>query len=112
MTVQSSETSRLYRVFSILFVLLGITMAAAFAPLGKFSIAVALCIAVMKTIIVAFHFMELRNASAKVVLFACAGMIWLSILIGMTMSEYAARPPAPGPNALVGRMPAPTGVQR
>ena len=74
-----------------LVVLLAATTALAFVPLGRWNIVVALAIAATKALIVVIVFMELSRSSGLVRVFACAGFLWLLILLGLTGADYASR---------------------
>jgi cytochrome c oxidase subunit 4 len=72
--------------------LLGVTVFAAYQPLGAFNTAIALAIAVTKALFIAVLFMELRQAKGLTVAFACAGFFWLGIMLWLTLADYATRP--------------------
>lgn len=74
-----------------LMVLLGVTIGAAYIPMGPFGPVVAMLIAAAKAGLVAVMFMHLRWDSPMVRLFAGAGLLWLAILIGGTLNDYATR---------------------
>ncbi len=75
-----------------LLALLGITVYAAYLPLGTLNSTVALAIALTKAVIVASIFMELRQANALTVAFAGAGLFWLAILLWLALGDYLTRP--------------------
>jgi cytochrome c oxidase subunit 4 len=80
-----------------LLALLGLTVLAAYQPLGMFNTVVALAIATGKALLIAAVFMELRQRNGLVIAFAGAGFFWLSIMLWLAFSDYTTRanfPPA------------------
>jgi cytochrome c oxidase subunit 4 len=75
-----------------LLVLLGVTVYAAYLPLGTLNTAIALTIALTKAVIVGSIFMELRQANALTVIFAGAGFFWLAIMLWLALGDYLTRP--------------------
>lgn len=71
--------------------LLCLTLGMAFVSLGKGNIAVALSIGAAKALIVVFVFMELARGHPLKLIFAGAGLFWVSILFGLTFTDYATR---------------------
>jgi cytochrome c oxidase subunit 4 len=55
-------------------------------------VVVALVIALIKASLVAWIFMGVRFTSSLTRLFVIAGLVWLSIMIAITSSDYATRP--------------------
>jgi cytochrome c oxidase subunit IV len=78
-------------VFIGLLVLTGVTTAVAYVDLGPFSVVVALAIAVVKMLLVALFFMHLRHSTVLTRLVVAGGLLWLGILIGLSMSDFASR---------------------
>lgn len=74
-----------------LLVLLALTTASAFMPLGSANLFISLGIAVAKALIVLIFFMELKAGSALVRVFAAAGFFWLMIMIALTTADYTHR---------------------
>jgi cytochrome c oxidase subunit 4 len=74
-----------------LLALLGLTVFAAYQPLGTFNTVVALAIATGKALLIAAIFMELRQRNGLVIAFAGAGFFWLSIMLWLASSDYATR---------------------
>lgn len=79
------------RVWLGLCLLLSLTTALAFVPLGSVNLVVALGIAIAKAFLVLWFFMELRLSSGLTRAFAAAGFFWLLILITLTWTDYAHR---------------------
>jgi cytochrome c oxidase subunit 4 len=75
-----------------LLALLGLTVFAAYQPLGVFNTGVALVIATVKALLVAAFFMELWGASGLTIAFASAGGFWLGIMLWLALSDYTTRP--------------------
>ena len=87
----TAYTKTCLRAFTGLLILLALTVAADFLPLGVLHTPVALGIAAAKAGLIAWFFMELHQQSNRVRLFATAGLIWLFILVVLTASDYATR---------------------
>lgn len=90
-------STRIYvRVFAALLVLTAITVAASFFDLGGGRLhyanaVVALTIAVSKATLVMLYFMHVRYSSRLTWVFVGAGVFWLVILIGLTLSDVLTR---------------------
>jgi cytochrome c oxidase subunit 4 len=59
--------------------------------LGAFSTVVALAIACTKMTLVALFFMHVRHSTKLTKLVIVGGLLWLAILLGMTMTDFATR---------------------
>lgn len=91
---QESEGSytELAVVYAVLMVLLGLTIVFAFLGLGStVALIVALGISAAKTGLIMWYFMHLKYRVHLVWLFAVAGMVWLLVLFGLTLSDYLTR---------------------
>jgi cytochrome c oxidase subunit 4 len=75
----------------VLLALLATTIFLAYQPLGNFNLAVAMCIAVTKTLVIMAVFMELRERSGVMIAFAAAGFFWLAILIWLSGTDFVTR---------------------
>ena len=86
-------SSRIYfTVFAGLLALTALTTGIAFVDLGRVgNVAVALTIAVIKAVFVMLYFMHLRYSSRLTIVFACAGVFWLGIMLVLTLSDYISR---------------------
>jgi cytochrome c oxidase subunit 4 len=87
------------KVFFALLSLLAATIAAAFLPLGRLHLPLALGFATAKAILIGLFFMHLcgpRTRVARVVI--GAAMFWLGILLTLTLADYLSRGwvPIPG----------------
>jgi cytochrome c oxidase subunit 4 len=80
-----------FAVFAVLLVFTGVTAAVAFADLGRFNVAVALTIAVIKASLVLLYFMHLRYSSRLTLLFVGIAFFWLGTMIVLTMSDIVSR---------------------
>jgi cytochrome c oxidase subunit 4 len=76
--------------FAALLALTALTTAMAFVDLGPFNAVVAITIAAGKALVVAFVFMHVRRESL-VPVFALVGLVWLGILLGLTLADFATR---------------------
>jgi len=85
-------TKRTYtRTGIALLVLLTMSIIASELPLGEAGFVISLCIAAVKVTLVAMFFMHLRISSGAARIFAGAGLFWLAILIGLTLSDFLSR---------------------
>ena len=68
------------------------TALVSYVNLGQWSSVVAMCIATMKASLVVFFFMHVRYERLKTVWIAgVAGLFWLLVLLGLTMTDYLSR---------------------
>jgi cytochrome c oxidase subunit 4 len=90
------ETLKNYLIiFTILMVLLIVTVVAASFDLdhifGGLNLLVAMSIAIVKAILVVMFFMHLRYCSKLTWVFAFGAFIWLGIMLTLTSTDYATR---------------------
>ena len=85
------QVKTLVLVWAALIVLTGTTAAVSYIDVGEWNIVVALLIAVTKASMVAWVFMGVRYSTNLTRLFCVAGLVWLSILILITASDYTTR---------------------
>jgi len=78
-------------VFLALLVLLFATVGAAYLPLGRFHLAVALGIAVAKAVLIGMYFMHLHQSHRLTWIVSTASLLWLGIMLALTLSDYLAR---------------------
>ena len=85
-------------VFAILIVMTFVTTGVAYLDLGPLSVIVALAIAVFKMMLVALFFMHVRHSGKLTRVVVGGGLVWLFLLIGLSMSDFATRGwlPVPG----------------
>ena len=81
--------------WSALLALLVLTIAATFAPLGRALSFVSYGIAIAKTLIVVWIFMELRAREGLQRLALAAGFVWLAILLLLLFADNLTRGWAP-----------------
>jgi cytochrome c oxidase subunit IV len=74
-----------------LMVLFALTLASSFVPLHGFNAVVNVAIAVAKAVLVGVIFMRLRTGTALVRLVAVAGVVWLLILTGLSLTDFLSR---------------------
>jgi cytochrome c oxidase subunit 4 len=79
-------------VWFALLALLGITLFAAYLPLGKFNLVTGLAIAAVKAALVAVVFMQLWSSRPLMRLAAVTGLFWLAILLLLTFTDLVTRP--------------------
>jgi cytochrome c oxidase subunit 4 len=81
-----------FLIFGALMVLTGVTVwVANFNLPGPLNAIVALSIAVLKATLVVLYFLHVRYSSKLTWVFVAAGIIWLIILFGFTLSDYLTR---------------------
>ena len=85
------KVSTLVSIFGSLIVLTILTTAVSHINMGEFNIVAALLIAVVKASLVAWVFMGVRFVTSLTKLFVIAGLVWLSILVLLTFSDYTSR---------------------
>jgi cytochrome c oxidase subunit 4 len=74
-----------------LLVLLALTCGSSYLRLGAFNLAANLAIAVAKALLVVFVFMRLGSSSTIVRLVAVIGLSTLTLLVGLSMTDFAIR---------------------
>lgn len=85
------KVSALVGVWIALIVFTALTTTVSYFDFGVFNIVVALLIAVTKASLVAWIFMGVRYTTNLTKLFVVAGLVWLSILVLITFSDYSTR---------------------
>lgn len=83
--------STYYKVFAALIVLTVVTALIAYVDLGRFSVVVALGIAVFKMMLVALFFMHVRYSTTLTKLVVTGGLLWFAVLVTLSMSDYLTR---------------------
>jgi cytochrome c oxidase subunit 4 len=84
-----------WAIFLALLTLTATTTAAAFVDLGPANTIIMLAIAVTKATLVVLYFMHLRWSTRLTQLAVAAGVGWLGILIGFTLSDMLIRGAGP-----------------
>ena len=80
-----------YLTYWGLMALLLLTVVASYFPLGMWRGTVAMLIAVVKTLLVALYFMHLRYSTTLTHAASVVGILWLSLLIGLSLTDYLTR---------------------
>jgi cytochrome c oxidase subunit IV len=91
MTAHIPKVKALFLVWAALVILTGTTSAVSYVELGPWNVVVALAIAVTKASLVVWVFMGVRYTTTLTRLFVVAGLVWLSIMILITYSDYNSR---------------------
>jgi cytochrome c oxidase subunit 4 len=86
-----------FAVFIALLALTLTTIAIATVDLGPFNTVAALVIAALKGSLVILFFMHVRYSKPLTGLVVFAAILWLAILIGLTLADFASRPWIPSP---------------
>jgi cytochrome c oxidase subunit 4 len=74
--------------------LLALTLASSYFPMGKWNTALNIGISCAKMLLIATFFMHLRQAGALVRITALVGLLWLSLLLGLSATDFATRLPS------------------
>ena len=85
------KVGTLVAVWGSLIALTILTTVVSHLELGVFNIVLALLIAVGKASLVAWIFMGVRYTTSLTKLFVVAGLVWLSIMVLITYSDYSTR---------------------
>jgi cytochrome c oxidase subunit 4 len=92
-------------ILMALLALLALTTWLGFVDLGHYlpgpwwNMIFALGIAILKALLVVMFFMHVKYQSRLTWLFAAAGFVWLTILVGLSMNDYMTRNWPAGVNA-------------
>ncbi len=97
MTQHMDSPRMYYVVFAALAILTLVTTGAAFFDLGILNTVVAMTIAVGKASLVVLYFMHVRHSARLTWVFIGAGVLWLTILIALTLSDVLTRAWIPPP---------------
>jgi cytochrome c oxidase subunit 4 len=92
MSTTAQPTLRTYIiVYLLLMVGLAATVGAAFVPLGRLNLAVALAIAFAKATLVVLFFMHVLYSQRLTWIAVFAGLVWLAILLALVGADYMSR---------------------
>jgi cytochrome c oxidase subunit IV len=91
MSEPSVSPGTYYATFAGLVVLTFATVGLSFIDLGWWHIVVGLLIGAAKAALVALFFMHLLHADRMVWVVAGAGLFWLVIMMGLTLSDFWTR---------------------
>jgi cytochrome c oxidase subunit 4 len=86
-----TEARPLILTWLALIVLLAITAASAFVPLGWGNLAVNLAIAGAKTALIGLVFMQLAQGAALLRLAVGVPAFWLAIMFALSLADYLSR---------------------
>jgi caa(3)-type oxidase subunit IV len=92
-----SPVSLYITIFASLMVLTAVTVGAAFINLGQFNFLVAMLVAGFKASLVVWYFMHMKHQSHLTKLALAVGMLFLVIVLGETMIDYASKDFSPMP---------------
>jgi cytochrome c oxidase subunit 4 len=86
-----TSTLRLVGIWLAVIALLGASLGTAYIPMGRFNSIVCVTIAFMQAFLVWTFFMRLRWSGVLVRLIAAAGVLWLLLLLGLSLTDYLTR---------------------
>jgi cytochrome c oxidase subunit IV len=78
-------------IFAILMVLLFATVGAAYLPLGRWHVPIAMTIATAKAVLIVLFFMHLLYSHRLTMIIAVASFFWLAIMVALTLNDYWSR---------------------
>jgi len=90
--------STYFVIFGTLLLLTALTTGVAFIDMGQWNTIVALIIAVCKATLVVLFFMHLRWSTGMMRVVLLSALLWLSILISLTTTDFFSRDWTPIPN--------------
>ena len=98
-TIEAPSARTYTLVFIALLILAAATTAIAYVDLGPFNTVVALAIAAMKAVLVAFFFMHLIHGSGLTRIVVLAGLFWMALMVAFTLADVFSRSwtPLPAP---------------
>jgi cytochrome c oxidase subunit IV len=80
------------KILGSLFLLLALTTAVAFVPLGSWNWIPNLVLSVLMTGLIILFFMRVRYSAPLIWLTYVAGFVWLSLLLFLIILDYISRP--------------------
>jgi cytochrome c oxidase subunit 4 len=80
-------------VTGALFILLAITVGAAYVNLGAFNTPVAMLVSLSKATLIVLFFMHVRHANPLIHIFVLVGFFWLGIMLTLSLSDFLTRHP-------------------
>jgi cytochrome c oxidase subunit 4 len=86
-----SPKSTYYGIFGLLMVFTAITVFVAFVDVGMLNFPVAIGIAITKATLVILFFMHVKYSSKLTKLFVAMAFFFMSILFGLTLTDYLSR---------------------
>jgi cytochrome c oxidase subunit IV len=91
MSTSVVSTRTYVATFASLMVLLVLTIAIAYIPLGRFNWVSAMTISAAKTAVITIFFKHLRSSHRLVWVAACAGCFWLALLMILSLTDFWTR---------------------
>lgn len=88
-----TSTLRLVGVWLAVIALLGLSLATAYIPLGRCNSIVCVGIGFIQALLVWTFFMRLRWSGLLVRVIAAAGVLWILLLLGLSLTDYLTRHP-------------------
>src|SRR5215212_8836518 len=99
MTAHQPTLKTYLAVYILLLAGLAATVAVAYLHLGYANVTMSLLIAFAKATLVVWYFMHVKSSPELNKIAICAGLVWLCILFGLTLTDYGSRnwirPPQP-----------------
>ncbi|HEY1888926.1 MAG TPA: cytochrome C oxidase subunit IV family protein [Steroidobacteraceae bacterium] len=86
-----TSTLRLIGIWLAVIALLGVSLGTAYIPMGGLNSIVCVTIAFIQALLVWTFFMRLRWSGVLVRLIAAAGVLWLLLLLGLSLTDYLTR---------------------
>jgi cytochrome c oxidase subunit 4 len=80
-----------------LMTLLAVTFASSYLPMDAWNTVANTGISCVKALLIALFFMHLRNAGALLRIVALAGVLWLTLLFGLSWTDFGTRSLSPAP---------------
>ncbi len=80
-------------VTAALFVLLVVTVCAAYVNLGALNTPVAMLISLSKAALIVLFFMHVRRSNPLIQIFVVVGFFWLGIMLTLSLSDFLTRHP-------------------
>lgn len=77
--------------FAALMVLMVLTVWVARHDFGWLNLPIALLIAITKATLIVLIFMDVRRGTQLVMIFAAGGFLWFLIMVGFTITDFAAQ---------------------
>lgn len=78
-------------VWVALSVLLAVSVATAYVPLGPANAALNLALAAVMIVLLAAFLMNLRWSSTLMRIFAVSGLLWITFMFALTFTDYLSR---------------------
>jgi caa(3)-type oxidase subunit IV len=91
MTTAQPTLRTYFIIYAFLMLGLAVTVAAAYVPLGRMNLAVAMAIAFAKAALVVLFFMHVLYSPRLTWIAVFAGLVWLAILLALVGADYATR---------------------